>query len=238
MKTSLFVKIKILNQLVVFSWIYWHFVTLKTLYCPEATNQFLLCVCVCVRVLRGTNIIGLYTNCLEPSEQQRHVVHVAGHPGHQHLPAMVTPPYQTHWTTSMHGLKLRMTWWWGSPTPSHVRVLCLTSADVRKTPCRVNTWKAAGPDHTAGRFLASNFNLCTIAEVKEVPQINTNIVTNRKNEGRAHNSQRTSNVQCVYYIRLKWMKNCLLETVLVVCGTKCLNDQTVNLHLFYVLTEV
>lgn len=125
--------------------------------------------------------------------------------------------------------------------PSHVRVLCLTSADVRKTPCRVNTWKAAGPDNTAGRFLASNFNLCTIAEVKEVPQINTNIVTNRKNEGRAHNSQRTSNVQCVYYIRLKWMKNCLLETVLVVCGTKCLNDQTVNLHLFlcfYVLTEV
>lgn len=235
MKISLFVKINILNQLVVFSWIYWHFVTLKTLYCPEATNQFLVCVCVCWGGL--TSLVYIQTVSSHQSSGDMWCMW-QGIQAINTLPAAVTPPYQTHGTTSMHGLKLRMTWWWGSPTPSHIRVLCLTSADVRKTLCRVNTWKAAGPDHTAGRFLASNFNLCTIAEVKEVPQIHTNIVTNRKNEGCAHNSQRTSNIQCVYDIRLKWMKNCLLETVLVVCGTKCVNDQTVNLHLFYVLTEV
>ncbi|KAK3506644.1 hypothetical protein QTP70_011569 [Hemibagrus guttatus] len=33
------------------------------------------------------------------------------------------------------------------------QMLCLTTADVRKTLCRVNPWKAAGPDNIPGRVL-------------------------------------------------------------------------------------
>ncbi|KAI5085414.1 hypothetical protein C0J45_23128, partial [Silurus meridionalis] len=38
------------------------------------------------------------------------------------------------------------------PPPSD-QVLCLTTAEVRKTLCRVNPWKSAGPDHIPGRVL-------------------------------------------------------------------------------------
>ncbi|KAK3525079.1 hypothetical protein QTP86_014472 [Hemibagrus guttatus] len=37
--------------------------------------------------------------------------------------------------------------------PLEDKVLCLTTADVRKTLCRVNQWKAAGPDNIPGRVL-------------------------------------------------------------------------------------
>ncbi|KAK3559135.1 hypothetical protein QTP86_005034 [Hemibagrus guttatus] len=37
--------------------------------------------------------------------------------------------------------------------PPEDQVLCLTKADVRKTLCRVNPWKAAGPDNIPGRVL-------------------------------------------------------------------------------------
>ncbi|KAK3534019.1 hypothetical protein QTP86_000530 [Hemibagrus guttatus] len=37
--------------------------------------------------------------------------------------------------------------------PPEDQVLCLTMADVRKTLCRVNPWKAAGPDNIPGRVL-------------------------------------------------------------------------------------
>ncbi|KAK3506659.1 hypothetical protein QTP70_012929 [Hemibagrus guttatus] len=37
--------------------------------------------------------------------------------------------------------------------PPEDQVLCLTMADVRKTLCRVNSWKAAGPDNIPGRVL-------------------------------------------------------------------------------------
>ncbi|KAK3507307.1 hypothetical protein QTP70_013563 [Hemibagrus guttatus] len=37
--------------------------------------------------------------------------------------------------------------------PPEDQVLCLTTADVRKTLCRVTPWKAAGPDNIPGRVL-------------------------------------------------------------------------------------
>ncbi|KAI5086247.1 hypothetical protein C0J45_23420, partial [Silurus meridionalis] len=37
--------------------------------------------------------------------------------------------------------------------PSSNQVLSLTTAEVRKTLCRVNPWKSAGPDSTRGRVL-------------------------------------------------------------------------------------
>ncbi|KAK3515154.1 hypothetical protein QTP70_008163 [Hemibagrus guttatus] len=37
--------------------------------------------------------------------------------------------------------------------PPEDQVLCLTMADLRKTLCRVNPWKAAGPDNIPGRVL-------------------------------------------------------------------------------------
>ncbi|KAK3513335.1 hypothetical protein QTP70_012365 [Hemibagrus guttatus] len=37
--------------------------------------------------------------------------------------------------------------------PPEDQVLCLTTADVRKTLCRVNSRKAAGPDNIPGRVL-------------------------------------------------------------------------------------
>ncbi|KAK3525743.1 hypothetical protein QTP70_007391 [Hemibagrus guttatus] len=37
--------------------------------------------------------------------------------------------------------------------PPEDQVLCLTTADLRKTLCRVNPWQAAGPDNIPGRVL-------------------------------------------------------------------------------------
>ncbi|KAK3557255.1 hypothetical protein QTP70_026081, partial [Hemibagrus guttatus] len=37
--------------------------------------------------------------------------------------------------------------------PPNDQVLCLSTADVKRTLCRVNTWKSAGPDNIPGRVL-------------------------------------------------------------------------------------
>ncbi len=66
----------------------------------------------------------------------------------RHRPVTMTHPSQMHSTTFIHDLKCRMT-----HLHKNCQALCLSPADVGKTPSRINPRKAAGPDNIPGRVL-------------------------------------------------------------------------------------